>query len=261
MKPVRILKSVIALSVFLSAGNILAETRFIQVEAHDRHERSAIANQGMSIEFVHSDSVWGFAHDRALQRLQAGGFKILSNLPREIGRGGHQESVQALDSLMGFPPADERYHTFGQVVTILQELADQNKDIARLQSIGKTIEGRDLWVMHLNSSPEALQTGKSNKPGAIFMGNHHAREHLSVEMPLMLIQHLLTHRADSQISNLLANRDIWILPMVNPDGAEFDIATGRCVLGAALGRALTRAPIAIDASGAIFLLPTPLTED
>jgi nitrite reductase/ring-hydroxylating ferredoxin subunit len=44
-------------------------------------------------------------------------------------------------------------------------------------------------------------------------------------------------------------------------GAEFDIATGRCVLGAALGRALTRAPIAIHASGDIFLLPTPSTED
>jgi carboxypeptidase T len=45
-------------------------------------------------------------------------------------------------------------------------------------------------------------------------------------MPLMLAEHLLKNRTTAQIGNLLENRDIWIIPMVNPDGAEYDIATG-----------------------------------
>ena len=204
------------------ASAALAETRFVQIEAHDRNQRTTLVNDGMSIEFVRTDSAWGFANEKAIEKLQKDGFKILSNLPREIGRGGHEDSFEAL----GFPSKDDKYHTFDQVVSILQNLAEQNKDIARLQSIGKTIEGRDLWVMHINSTPDALQKGTSNKPGVIFMGNHHAREHLSIEVPLMLIQHLLTHRSDAHIASLLNSKDIWILPMVNPDGAEFDISTG-----------------------------------
>jgi carboxypeptidase T len=59
------------------------------------------------------------------------------------------------------------------------------------------------------------------------MGNHHAREHLSLEIPLMLIHFLLNNREDPKIKNLLETRDLWFVPMVNPDGAEFDIATGK----------------------------------
>ena len=44
---------------------------------------------------------------------------------------------------------------------------------------------------------------------------------------LMLAQYLLDHRQDAKIKALLDSRDIWVVPMVNPDGAEFDIATGR----------------------------------
>lgn len=57
------------------------------------------------------------------------------------------------------------------------------------------------------------------------MGGHHAREHLSVEVPLLLAK-FLAESQDSQTQRLLNTRDIFIVPMMNPDGAEFDIASG-----------------------------------
>jgi carboxypeptidase T len=193
--------------------------RFIQVAAQTKEQRSAIVDAGMSIEATRSDSVWGFANQSAIRKLEARGFTILGNYDFATGRGGHEGTFD-------FPQGDERFHTYQRTIDALQQMQARNPDIVRLQSIGKSTEGRDLWAIHINTSKADLDAGKSSKPGAIFMGNHHAREHVSLEIPLMLAQYLLDHRRETTISKLLDTRDLWIIPMVNPDGAEFDVATG-----------------------------------
>ncbi len=194
------------------------ELRFVQIAAKNKIDRSKIADLGVSIEALRSDSIWGFASPSVLTEVKNAGLKVMSDHDVSVGRGGHQ-------SLFDFPTDDSRFHNYSEATSALKSLASKYSDIAKLHSIGKSIEGRDVWAMNINSSPEDLTVGSSNKPGAIFMGNHHAREHLSLEIPLMLIEYLLKNREDSQISKLLTHRDIWIIPMVNPDGVEFDIAT------------------------------------
>ncbi|MGZ3687620.1 MAG: M14 family metallopeptidase [Bdellovibrionota bacterium] len=204
----------------MAAGaNAYAETRFIQVAAKTKEERSAIVNMGMSIEATRSDSVWGFATDRAIARLEQSGHAILGNFDFKTGRGGHE-------GLFDFPPEDARFHNFDRTVQALKKMQAANADITALISIGKSVEGRDLWALHINSKKDELLSGTSTKPGAIFMGNHHAREHVSLEVPLMLAQYILDHRRDPQISKYIDTRDLWILPMINPDGADYDISTG-----------------------------------
>ncbi|MEO5971114.1 MAG: M14 family metallopeptidase [Bdellovibrionia bacterium] len=210
--------SVFSSSAFGSEGP--DEMRFIQIEAKDKFERTAISNRGVSIEAVRSDSIWGFANSKQIKKVENDGFQILGNFQFDTGRGGHE-------NFFGFPTEDARFHTYDQLLAALKELQLKNSDISTLQSIGKTIEGRDIWALHINTSPDALTSDSSNKPGVIFMGNHHAREHLSLEIPLMLSQYLLGHRRDPHISQMLDARDLWIIPMVNPDGAEYDIATSR----------------------------------
>jgi carboxypeptidase T len=137
-----------------------------------------------------------------------------------VGRGGHENSFD-------FPVGDARFHNYTELTAELQALQNRNADIARVHSIGKSTEGRDIWAIHLNTSTADLEAASSNKPGVIFMGNHHAREHVSLEVPLMLVQYLLDHRRDARVASLLDSRDIWVVPMVNPDGVEFDISTGK----------------------------------
>jgi carboxypeptidase T len=218
----RIVLGIAFATVSIPAFAFLApnELRFVQIAAKSKQERSAIANFGISIESIKPDSVWGFANRKGIEKLSHAGFKVLGEYDYQIARGGHENAF-------GFPPEDAKFHTYDQLTQALQSLQKQNSDIAALQSIGKTIEGRDIWAIHFNSSREALSQGVSNKPGVVFMGNHHAREHLSLEVPFMLAQYLMDHRKDSNISALLDTRDIWIIPMVNPDGAEYDIKTGR----------------------------------
>jgi carboxypeptidase T len=204
-----------------SSAWALNPPRFIQVAAKDKYERSAIAKLGMSIEAVRSDSVWGFANNREIAKLQRSGFRILGNFPIEVARGGHAGTFD-------FPPADSVYHNYARLLNDLQAIQSANSDIVRQVSIGKSHEGRDLVALHINTNPNELNgRAPSAKPGVIYMGAHHAREHLSVEVPLKLAKYLTDNRRSPVISPLLDQRDIWIIPMVNPDGAEFDIYTGR----------------------------------
>ncbi|MEK6706161.1 MAG: M14 family metallopeptidase [Bdellovibrionota bacterium] len=203
-------------------GRADAAMRFVNIKAKNKIERSAIANMGVSIEAVRSTDVWGFANESSLERLKNAGLKILGDFDISVARGGHQNNF-------GFPPKDSSYHTYDELTAALNDLQAKNADIAKVTSIGDTIENRKIWAIHINTNPSALISGRSNKPGAIFMGNHHAREHLSIEVPLMLAQYLLNHRDDAKIWALIDSRDIWIIPIVNPDGSEWDISTGQYV--------------------------------
>lgn len=115
---------------------------------------------------------------------------------------------------------DPQYHTYDEMLDRLRAVTQKHAPIASLHDIGDTWEttqgtaDRHLWAVHLSGKGNAEQ-----KPGIVFLGNHHARELATVEIPLLLID-LLTENygKDPEITRLLDSRDIWIVPMVNPDG-------------------------------------------
>jgi carboxypeptidase T len=94
----------------------------------------------------------------------------------------------------------------------------------KLDSLGRTVENREIWHVTLSTD---LENSKS-KPGIAFLGGHHSREHLSVEVPLLLIEKLVTafRGGDAEVVRLLNGREIHVVPSVNPDGKEYDVATG-----------------------------------
>ncbi len=121
-----------------------------------------------------------------------------------------------------FPTVDAAFHDFAEVQFEIDSLVKTYPQLVTRVSIGTSISGRDLTGVRISSS--ALQ---DSLPTAIFIGCHHAREHLSVEVPLMLAQHLAKNYAtDARIRQLLDTREVWVVPMLNPDGAEYDIVSG-----------------------------------
>jgi hypothetical protein len=66
-----------------------------------------------------------------------------------------------------------------------------------------------------------------DEPEVLFTAHQHAREHLTIEMALYLLNELTTkYGTDSHVTDLVNSREIWIIPDLNPDGGEFDIRTG-----------------------------------
>lgn len=107
------------------------------------------------------------------------------------------------------------YHTPEEAAQELTDLATRFPAICSIQSMGKSVEGRDVVALRIGGG-DAAPWGK---PVFLFMGCHHAREWISVEVPLAIAKSLTEgYATDAGIKTLVDSREIWICPMVNPDG-------------------------------------------
>jgi hypothetical protein len=111
------------------------------------------------------------------------------------------------------------YHTYGELTTELQAIDFFYGSIAKLVSIGQTWEGRDIWAMKISDNVDVDE----DEPEVYITGNHHAREWMTVEVPLYFL-HWITgnYSTNGTAQFLVNNREIWVVPMVNPDGREYD---------------------------------------
>ncbi|RME01895.1 MAG: hypothetical protein D6814_00635, partial [Calditrichaeota bacterium] len=77
------------------------------------------------------------------------------------------------------PPADAGlYHTYAEINQELHALAAAHPQIARVQSIGKSVENRDLWAIKISDN-----VAQDEQEATVdFLGCHHAREWISVEV-------------------------------------------------------------------------------
>ena len=139
------------------------------------------------------------------------------NAPRITEKGENILTVSPL----AFPPDFEGYHDYAETVSELQTLAASYPDITDLQSIGQSHQGRELWALRITDQPETDEEGEQ---GILIYAGTHAREHLTIEQALYLANDLLqNYGVEGEATNLINNRDIWILPNLNPDGSEYDI--------------------------------------
>jgi hypothetical protein len=98
-----------------------------------------------------------------------------------------------------------------------------NPSIAKKFSIGTSYEGRQIWAVKISDNVATDE----DEPEVLFTHGQHAREHLAVEMGLYLIKELTgKYATDPRIKGLVDTREIVVVPNVNPDGAEYDIASG-----------------------------------
>jgi carboxypeptidase T len=112
------------------------------------------------------------------------------------------------------------FHSYFELERDLMELADTYPDIAQVIDIGDSLEQRNIYALRISDNV-GLQ---ENEASVIFLGCHHAREWISVEVPYLLGKHLVENYAtDTEIKRLVDNCDIWIVPLVNPDGLEYSI--------------------------------------
>jgi carboxypeptidase T len=198
-----------AFTLVFSKGQSSKETLYwMKIRALDKFERSVIESSGISVEIAREDYVIAYGSDVDLKKAEKLGWLIASS---------------PLVSAQDFPKNDAEFHNFAEITSAMQDLARENSDIVSLDSIGKSTEGRDLWHIRISTD---LATS-SQKPGVIFMGGHHAREHLSIDTPLRLMQNLIAeYRANNpRIRRLIESREIHFIPCVNPDGSEFDISS------------------------------------
>lgn len=112
------------------------------------------------------------------------------------------------------------YRTYGEMVSFLQERQAQYPELFQLQDVGDSWEtqqglaDRDIYVGRLTSP-----AGPQDKPKFLLVAEHHAREIITPKVALEFIDDLLRNYGQNPtITWLLDNREVWVIPMVNPDG-------------------------------------------
>lgn len=204
-------KTILNILILLVTSTGLADEKlfWIKIPAVNKYQRSEISDLGLSIEVVEDDYVIALGSEDDIRKLKQ-------------KRRAPQVTFE-IQSFEDFPKKDSRFHNYDETKKVLNDLVSQYPNLAQIEVVGKSIEGRDILGIVISQNPAQA----FNKPGIVFTGAHHAREHLSTEIPLLLAQTLLEqYSIDPQITQLVNNRQIFILPMINPDGAEYDISTG-----------------------------------
>lgn len=109
------------------------------------------------------------------------------------------------------------YHSYAGVTAELQGYAGSYPSITRLRSLGKSVQGRDLWALLITDNP----TVDEEEPEFKYVSTMHGDEPVGTEMCLYFIDYLLTnYGSDSRVTNLVNDTAIWIVPVMNPDGLD-----------------------------------------
>lgn len=111
-----------------------------------------------------------------------------------------------------------RYYTYDGLFEISQKLSAAYPDLVTLESIGKTHEGRDIWVLTVTNFSNKPH---KEKPGFWIDGNIHANEIQCSEISLYTAWYLVElYGKNSFITDLLDEKVFYIAPSINPDGRE-----------------------------------------
>ncbi|NPD87634.1 MAG: hypothetical protein HGN29_02855 [Asgard group archaeon] len=105
------------------------------------------------------------------------------------------------------------YHNYTEMVNKLVSLNESFPEIVDLFSLGKTWRGNEIWCVKLTN--ETITTAKSEY---YIVGNHHARELISVENSLYFLDRIIYETQFGNFTNLLSNKELYVIPMLNPDG-------------------------------------------
>ncbi|MCL2498287.1 MAG: M14 family metallopeptidase, partial [Symbiobacteriaceae bacterium] len=121
------------------------------------------------------------------------------------------------------PIVFDQYYTYAEITAYVKDVSAAHPELATLEAIGKSYQGRDIWALTLTN----FATGCHHEKPAIYIeGNIHAGEVTAAQTVLCLVDHLLSkYGEDELVTRLLDTRTFYVVPRVNPDGAELYLTT------------------------------------
>ncbi|MGW7421345.1 M14 family metallopeptidase [Streptomyces sp. NPDC054813] len=180
--------------------------------------RAAIQQTGVTVDEADEETVVVSGRAPQIAALKRLGYDVTP-----LGAAPDRSTAADGLRLFDFPTADSKYHNYAEAnAEIGQRLAAYPAIMSR-QVIGKSYQGRDIVAIKVSDNVATDE----NEPEVLLTFHQHAREHLTVEMALYLLRELgAGYGSDSRVTNIVNSREIWIVPDLNPDGGEYDIATG-----------------------------------
>ena len=111
-----------------------------------------------------------------------------------------------------------KYYDHGGITEICKKIAAAYPDLAKLESIGKSFGGRDIWMLTITNFKKG---DEKTKPGMYIDGNIHSNEIQGAEFAMYTAWYLTESHADVKyIQELLADKVFYLVPTINPDARD-----------------------------------------
>ena len=118
-----------------------------------------------------------------------------------------------LGSMQGNYTMDELNERFDELHGLFPNI------ISNRVVIGQSVEGRDIWAFKVSDNPNEDE----DEPEVLYTALTHSREPLGMMNLMYFVQLLLEeYDEDSELNYLINNREIWFIPVINPDGYAYN---------------------------------------
>ena len=208
----------------------------VSIELSDIYEMERLAGLELDIdhpEFDKQGNVSLYLTSEELSKLSYNGFNFTTVIPdyrayyqemllqdapnvAQMTRSSRVADGFDLGSMGGF-------YTFSEMEAKLDEMKTNYPNlITTKSSIGTSVEGRPIWMVKISDNPNVDEP----EPVAYFDGVHHAREPLAMAATVNYMFWLLeNYETDPRVKFLVDNREIYFVPIVNPDGYVYNETT------------------------------------
>ncbi|MFJ6660022.1 M14 family zinc carboxypeptidase [Streptomyces sp. NPDC091377] len=119
--------------------------------------------------------------------------------------------------------ADGVFRPYGGSGGLKEEIlrtARENPGLAKVVSIGRTVQGENILALKLTKNAKTSKDG--SKPSVLYMSNQHAREWITPEMTRRLLHHYVDkYDDDRRIKKIVDSTELWFVLSANPDGYDY----------------------------------------
>ena len=159
--------------------------------AISENDINILDNLGYDYDIIHDD----------LQRFYES--RLTENYTREFGLG----------SLGG-------YYTLEEAIQRLDDIHEEYPEfVSEKISLGQSFQGRDIFAIKVSANVNTDE----DEPEILYTGMHHAREPMSFMNLYYFIYWILeNYNIDDDATQILNTREMWFVPIVNPDGYEYN---------------------------------------
>ena len=130
-------------------GFSLTEKRVVEIQFDHLFQLQQLVEMGIDLDHHRTlTEVHAFVTDAEFAQIQLLNFEI-----KEIPNQAKLYFEQLRQNTMNSRNPMEDYHNYNELTAFMQEIADQYPDITRLESIGQSVQGRELWVIEISDNP------------------------------------------------------------------------------------------------------------
>ncbi|WP_432410936.1 M14 family zinc carboxypeptidase [Rasiella sp. SM2506] len=224
------------LSLFFQALGQSSMYSEVKIILNSVEEIQELVQKGYAIDHYQGnwkDGIRFFVTPSELQALQNEKYALEITIPnykeyyntlQQTDRNKNPNPVKSENVAAGFDLGSMGgFYTYDEVVSKLDEMRTKYPNlITAKNSIGVTEENRDIWMVKISDNPDVDEP----EPTAHFDALHHAREPLSMATTINYMFWLLeNYETNTSVKFLVDNREIYFVPVVNPDGYVYNETT------------------------------------